>query len=231
MIQPLPASAQQPVALTIERLGQMNSLPVGQWKVHPGDLPHGESIDLDDFSWATAKPGDEYSRDAVWFRQTIVVPTRLNGYDLTGTRIWFSFQSRVTGQGSVSSIVYFDGRRVALGESLEQLVLFSRAKPGDRILVAVKLLGSPVAKRFQGSTERVEFATGRPSPLDLRDEIISALELLPVLSTNIPDDQATLVKAVQQVDVKALDAGDQQKFDASLRAAQTALVALKPPSI
>ena len=62
--QSLPAPAQQ----VIERLGQLNRIPDGEWRVHPGDLPHGESPDLDDSAWPTVKPGNEYSDDAIWFR-------------------------------------------------------------------------------------------------------------------------------------------------------------------
>ena len=58
---------------------------------------------------------------------------------------------------------------------------------------------------------------------------------MPSFSKNIEADNATLVKAIETVDIMALDAannvGDQNrqdKFDASLRAAQATLEALKP---
>ena len=59
--QSLPAPAQQ----VIERLGQLNRIPDGQWRVHPGDIPHGESSDLDDSGWAAVKPGDEGGTDEI----------------------------------------------------------------------------------------------------------------------------------------------------------------------
>jgi hypothetical protein len=46
--------------------------------------------------WLAAKSGDEYSKDAVWFRQWIEVRKQLHGYDLTGTKIWFNFQATHT---------------------------------------------------------------------------------------------------------------------------------------
>lgn len=224
IIKSLPTASQQSAQQTIDRLGQMDQLPDGDWRVHAGDIMHGESIDLDDSSWEIAKPKTEYSKDALWFRRWIEVPKSLHGYDLTGTRIWFQFQA-----GGVSSeIVYFNGRRVALGESLEQLVLIEGAKPGDRVLVAVKLLQSENKKRFNGSTERIDFASNRPSPQDMRDEFLTAAQLVPSLSKNIPADQAILVKAIGEVDTKALDAGNQQQFDASLKASQSTLEALRP---
>jgi alpha-mannosidase len=220
----LPAPAQQ----VIDRLGHLNQLPDGDWRVHPGDLPHGESVDLDDSSWAAAKPNDDLPNHAIWFRRWIEIPKSVNGYDLSGTRIWFRFQSRVVGQGTMPEIVYFDGRRVALGESLERLVLVDRAKPPERILVAVKLLATAAPKRFQGSRIQIEFDENRPNPQDLREEFLSASELIPSFSKNLEAHQSTLVKAIEDVDLKSLDAGDQEKFDASLKASHAALEALKP---
>ena len=218
----------EPAKQVIDRLGQLNSLPAGQWRVHLGDLPHGESPDLDDSSWATAQPGSEYPADAVWFRQWIEVPKSLHGYDLTGTRIWFQFQVRSVERETPTEIVYFNGRRVALGESLERLILVQGAKPPERILVAVKVLATESGKRFQGAREQVDFADGRPNPQDLHDEFLSASLLIPSFSKDVPADQATLEKAIEQVDLKALDNGDQQALDASLKAAHSALESLKP---
>ena len=206
-----------PAKQVIERLGQLNNLPAGQWRVHAGDLPHGESPDLDDSSWPVAKVDSEYSSDALWFREWIDVPANFHGYDLTGARIWFRFQARAVGTGGLTEIVYFNGRRVALGESLERLVLVDGAKPPERILVAVKLLATDGIKRFQGAQHQIEFAQGRPNPQDMRDEFLSAALLVPSLSKEVQADEATLDKAIEQVDLKALDAADQKSFDASLR--------------
>ena len=70
--------------------------------------------------------------DLTWFPQT------LNGYDLTGARIWFQFHAEAN--GPMPQILYFNGRRVAMGDDLEPVVLFDNAKPGDKVMVAVKLL-------------------------------------------------------------------------------------------
>ena len=72
---------------------------------------------------------------AGWYRQWIEVPKTLAGYDLTGARIWFQF--RAEANGPMPEIIYFNGRRVALGDDLEPIVLFDDAKPGDNVLVAV----------------------------------------------------------------------------------------------
>ncbi len=97
-------------------------------------------------------------------------PRELNGYDLTGTQI--SFRLRIDANGPVTQIVYFNGRRVALGTDLEPIVLFADAHPGDKVLVAVKLLHSEDQKRFRGSELNIQFAANRPNPEDFREEAV-----------------------------------------------------------
>ncbi|MBV8438303.1 MAG: alpha-mannosidase [Silvibacterium sp.] len=210
----------------ITRLEDLSHLPSGEWRYHEGDIAHGESPTLDDSSWPQVKAPSDASTAAVWYRQWIEVPKTLSGYDLTGARIWFQFSA--TANGPMPEIIYFNGRRVALGDDLEPIVLFDNAKPGDRVLVAVKLLATVDVKRFRGSPMKIDFSEGRPNPEDERKEFISAAFLVPSLSTNVSGDQATLLKAITSVDLSALDAANQQKFDASLRQAQSTLEVLRP---
>ncbi len=215
---------------TIERLGELNALPAGEWRMHAGDVAHGETIGLDDSSWQVVQPKSESPVDAVWYRREIEVPKTLRGYDLTGTRIWFRFEAWAN--GPMPEIVYFNGRRVALGDDLEPIVLFDNAKPGDKVLVAVKLLHTAENKHFAGVAMRVDFAENRPSPDDLRQEFLSSAALIPSLSKDVASDTATLEKAISQVDVKSLDDKDDKKdqgrFDASLKQSTETLSALKP---
>ena len=81
----------------IERLSSFDSLPAEQWKYHSGDLAHGELSSLDDSNWALVKRGSTAPTDAVWYRRVVEVPKALNGYDLTGSRIWFKFQADANG--------------------------------------------------------------------------------------------------------------------------------------
>src|SRR5579871_640462 len=75
----------------ITRLTMLRELPGGTWKMHGGDLAHGEEVNLDESSWQTFPVPGTAPNDAEWFRTTYVVPDTLNGYDLTGSRIWFQF--------------------------------------------------------------------------------------------------------------------------------------------
>jgi alpha-mannosidase len=220
------AALLQPEArAVVERLATLRALPGGAWKMHEGDLAHGEAVTVDESTWQTAAMGTKTSSDAVWFRHTYEIPATLNGYDLTGARVWFQFRARGSG---LSQILYFNGRRVALGEDMEPIVLFDNAHPGDKVVVAVKLLQTAGPKTFQGATLRIDFPENRPNPEDLRAEFLSAALLLPSLAPGDTAKLATLNSAVTTVDTAALDAHDQAKFDASLKAALTKLEELRP---
>ncbi len=218
----MPSEAQA----VVERLGELDHLPAGEWRFHAGDVPHGESVSLDDSSWQTVKPGFEGSGEAAWFRRWVEVPKTLHGYDLTDARIWFRFSAEAN--GPMPQIIYFNGSRVALGDDLEPIVLLDHAKPGDKVLIAVKLMQTVDQKRFHDAEFKIDFSESRPNPDDLRKEFLSAALLVPSLSKNPQGDESTLEKSIETVDLKALDASDQQKFDASLKQATSELEALKP---
>jgi alpha-mannosidase len=246
----------------VERLISLSQLPAGTWMMHSGDLTHGEQVNLDESGWQAMAMGTQAPTGAVWFRQTIQVPDTLLGYDLTGARIWFQFHADAN--GPMPEILYFNGRRVAMGEDLEPIVLLDDARPGDKVVIAVKLLQTVDVKRFRGATLRIDFPENRPNPEDLAQEFLSAAVLLPSLA---PGDQSKvdiLYAAIAAVDISALDAAEsatsgppladvavapasspavvrasppapfdaraqaEAKFDASLKAAQGQLEALKP---
>ena len=125
-------------------------------------------------------------------------------------------------------ILYFNGRRVALGEDLEPVVLFDQAKPGEKVTVAVKLLHTVDTKTFRGATLRIDFAQGRPNPVDLSQEFLSAALLIPTLAPDDPSQSLKLNTAIAAVDLAALDSHNQGGFDSSLKIAQTKLEALEP---
>ena len=212
----------------VKKLGTLetlNALPGGQWRMHAGDLAHGEDVGLDDSSWTVVGPRSKAPMDAVWYRREVEVPKTLNGYDISGSRVWFQF--RAGANGPMPEIIYFNGRRVALGDDLEPIVLFEPARPGEKVLIAVKLLRTVDEKTFDGVRMRVEpveaGAGGRPSPEDLRVECVAAANLLPALATPRRDLLPKVEAAVAAIDFAALSAGDQGRFDASLRKAQAVL--------
>jgi alpha-mannosidase len=210
----------------VDRLMGLRELPDGPWKFHAGDLPHGEDPNLDDSTWATMAAGASGPNEAVWFRRIVEVPAALDGYDLTGARIWFQFHADAN--GPVPQIIYVNGRRVALGDDLEPIVLFDKAHPGDKAMVAVKLLHTVDTKRIGGATLRIDFPESRPNPVDLGEQFLAAAVLAPSLEPGDAAPMATLNSAIRAVDIAALETRNQQAFDASLQAAQRRLEALEP---
>jgi alpha-mannosidase len=241
----------------LQMLEMLNALPVGEWRYHVGDVAHGEAVGLDDSAWPQGEPKQRQAvkgpKEAIWYRRTITVPLAYNGYDLTGSRIWFQFEADAN--GPMPEIIYFNGRRVALGDDLEPIVLFEHARPGDKILVAVKLLHTVDDKTWRGVQMRIEPdpAMGRPNPDDMRTQIIAAANILPSLPQPRKDLLPKVEDAVAAVDLSDLDAANkalfadrgasfeegekkfgpmlketQAKFDASLKKAQEILSELQP---
>jgi alpha-mannosidase len=210
----------------ISQLRALTHLTADEWRYHPGDLPHGEDVGLDDSTWTVVKSKSQAPEDAVWYRRWIEVPPTLNGYDLTGTKLWFQFSAY--GNGPTPEIVYFNGRRVAMGEDLEPIILFDPVKPGDKVLIAVKLLQTVDKKHFDDAVVRVEFAKSRPSPLDLLQEIEAASALAPSLGAKSHLVSESIEKAAKTVDFGGLSEAKQQAFDASLETAHALLLERKP---
>jgi alpha-mannosidase len=211
------------VALTLRSLMH---LPAEEWKTHSGDVPHGEAIDLDDSSWKTVGPNSKGPYETEWYRRWIEIPKGLHGYDLTGARIWFNF--RDDANGPATQIIYFNGRRVAMGDALEPILLFDPAKTGDKVLVAVKILPTVDLKHITGADLRIEFSSTRPDPSHLFQEMGSVSILGPNVGPASPKIDAELAKAVDAVDLNALARSDQADFDASLNKAHALLEPLKP---
>jgi len=218
-----PANRMESVAT---RLKSLMYLPEEEWKIHSGDIPHGEAVDLDDSSWKIVGPNSTGPHEALWYRRWIEIPKTLHGYDLTGVKVWFDFQDDAN--GPATQIVYFNGRRVAMGDDLEPIVLFDPAKPGDRILVAVKLLQTVDQKHFTGANLRIDFSSSRPNPARFFQEMGSVSILEPYAGQSAATLRAGLAKAADAVDLDALARADQSSFDASLIRAHAVLDLLQP---
>jgi alpha-mannosidase len=207
-------------------LQHLTTLPADEWRFHAGDVPHGEAVSLDDSSWQVARANTQAPSDAVWYRRMVEVPKNLNGYDLSGAKIWFQFQANAN--GPMPEIVYYNGRRVAMGDDLEPIVLFDDAKPGDKVLVAVKLLHTVDQKTFAGASLEVDFSEARPNPSDLLRELESVALLTRDRWISSPSMKQQFIAAAGAVDLNALKQADQEAFDASLKKAQSALEKMRP---
>jgi len=205
------SSAAQAVMARLSRLG---TLPVDGVRYYAGKLPNGGAINLDDSSWQTIQLPFSASADPVWLRKLIELPKTIDGYDPTGATIWLREPTR----GALT--VYCNGQRVARGEDMEPIVLFSSAKPGDKLQLAIQLEKTVEPKRLRRMELHIDFAPNRPNPMVLYSEFLSAATLIPSLA---PDRLSVLDQSIESVDLKALDAGNQEDFDASLRKAKSEL--------
>jgi alpha-mannosidase len=207
----------------IERLSKLNSLPLTEWRWHIGDMAHGESTGLNDSSWPSIKtPYETSTTETIWLRTWIEVPNAVSGYDLSGARIW----TRPAKDSAVT--VYLNGQRVASGEDLEPIILFDKAKAGERALLAIRIEHSEDRQTLPEATLRIEAAPDRPSPEALYTEFVSAALLIAELRMDVQGNQATLERAIGDVDLAALDGNEQARFDHSLRQAENDLQPIEP---
>lgn len=221
-----PVQLSAPAQRTLARLNSFEELNIAQWKYHLGDIPNGQDPDLDDSSWQTITPPHRgLPTEAIWLRREIVVPAQLHGYDLTNARV--ELHIAVGADGPAPLILYMDGRRVALGADLAPIVLWEKAKPGGRTLIAVKALATDVPKVFRSVQLSIATDPARPSPSNFYQEIVADSWLLPAVPGGAA--QAHLLEqAVDAVDTQALDRNHPAAFDASLQKAQQMLAPLEP---
>jgi alpha-mannosidase len=50
----------------IPQLFALDWLPQPEWKMHVANLPHGETVDLDDSAWEAVKTPSQGPADALW---------------------------------------------------------------------------------------------------------------------------------------------------------------------
>jgi alpha-mannosidase len=210
----------------LQTLASLSALPAPTWAYHAGDMPHGESPALDDSLWQSVSSMATLPEGALWFRTVIEVPKDNRGYALNGVHISLAFN--VDADLPIPEIIYFNGRRVALGTDLEPITLFDTARPGDKVLVAVKLPPGTEHRSFIGSAQEIEFRANRPNPVDVQLEAASAGLLLPALLAHPDKPLSKLEAAIRSIDLAALDSGNQDAFDNSLRRAHSQIMELRP---
>src|SRR5665213_3144595 len=59
-------SLPKPAVAVVDQLAELNNLPAGQWRVHTGDIAHGESTSLDDAAWPLTGTNKNFPAEAVW---------------------------------------------------------------------------------------------------------------------------------------------------------------------
>jgi alpha-mannosidase len=217
-----PANAYKEVA---DRLQSITKVRLSDCRSH-SDVPHPEDAAVDDSNWTPIKLGATFSSGVQIFRCWYTVPEKLNGYETHDAGLKVAFE--LEGDGMTMLSVFSNNTSIYRGPSdtLEPILLTSKARPGERFLVAMRLEVGDQPRRLSRSEILLTAPTRRPDPELLRIEILS---LQPILKA-YPDAerQQQFDSAVKAIDFSRLSNGDQSGFDASLNAAQQRLQVLQP---
>lgn len=218
--------ADDPYKPTLDRLESLTLLPQPEWRIHD-DIAHPELPSLNDADWQTVKVKDRWKGPQV-FRRRIVIPGKVNGYDIRGYHVKLDLAFR--SEGEILVAVFSNGSLIARGdEDTQQPVLLTEdAELGQQFVIAARVDTADADVRLDTAQLTFEAPASRPDPGVLRMEILSARPLIAAYSDGKAERQRILDEAVKAIDFAPLDQGDQKAFDASLRMAQSKLGALQP---
>jgi alpha-mannosidase len=218
----------------LDRLQSITAIPLATWQAHAADMPHGEDPALGISDWQQVKAKVDW-KGSRWLRLTFEVPAQLNGYSLQGTRI--SLDLHVSSDDAIQVSVFSNGNMVGRTDEDGQvpITLIENAQPGQKLVLAVRVLDSGGGGCCGGDSTRIEHAElsiqsppDRPDPALMRLQILSAEPVIAAYPDGKSEREQQLGSAVKAINVAALDQGDQQAFDASLRDAQVRLDLLRP---
>jgi alpha-mannosidase len=219
-----------PYKPVLDHLESLTTLPLPGWRLHV-DVPHPEDVTLDDSGWEVVQVDGKWTGPRV-LRRWIEIPEKINGYAVRGTRVTLDLRLDFpwNNTGPVSITVFSNGSLVSRGdEDMQQPIpLSENAQPGQRFLIAVRVVSENAETTLYHAQLMVEPPAGRPNPALLRTEIIAAVPMLAAYEDGKAERQQTLDAAVHAIDFAALDKNDQAGFDASVRSAQTKLQTLNP---
>ena len=201
---------------------QLNPV-VGGWRFRmERDEPHGDRLDLDDSDWELADPVHRWhgEYENAWYRKHIVVPDKVEGFDLAGTPITLTCGIDDDGEtyvnGELKQSFHWDEGRAEIA---------ARAKPGQVLRVVLKAKNQGGVGRLLHA--RLEFEGLRGVVEGLKAAIQSFDIAAAVLPRRPAKRWAQVVdKAVRRIDFAAAKRGDREGLLASFVAAGEALEAL-----
>ncbi|MGA9646054.1 MAG: glycoside hydrolase family 38 C-terminal domain-containing protein, partial [Candidatus Korobacteraceae bacterium] len=218
----------------LDRLQSITVIPLPTWQAHAADLPHGEDPALGTSDWPPVKLKEDW-KGSRWLRLTSAVPAQLNGYSLQGARI--SLDLHVSSDDAIQISIFSNGNMVARTDEDGQvpITLIENAQPGQKLVLAVRVLDSGGGGCCGGDSTRIDHAElgiqpppDRPDPALMRLQILSAEPVIAAYPDGKSEREQQLGSAVKAIKVAALDQGDQLTFDASLHDAQAKLDVLRP---
>lgn len=222
-----PIEVSNPYKAALDHLESLTLERQPDWHSH-ADVAHPEDPSVSDSDWGGIKVGDTWSDGPRVIRRWVEVPLRLNGYSTQGAKV--TLDLRISSDEAIVLTVFSNGSIVYRGdEDMQQpITLTESAQPGQKFLVAVRIVGGSVPTRLQKSDLRIEPPAGRPDPGLVRMEVLAAQPLIASYEEGRPQREQIVDSALKTIDFAALDQGNQQAFDDSLRKAQTTLQGLNP---
>jgi alpha-mannosidase len=229
-----PPATPDPYKPVLDRLESITVIPLPTWQAHEADLPHGEDPAINTSDWRPVKLKEDW-KGSRWLRLRFEIPAQLNGYSLLGARI--SLDLHVSSDDAIQISVFSNGNMVARTDEDGQvpIALIENAQPGQKLVLAVRVLDSGGGGCCGGNSTRITQADlriqpppNRPDPALMRLQILSAEPVIAAYPDGKSERQQQLDAAVKAIDVAALDKSDQQAFDTSLRDAHTKLDVLRP---
>jgi alpha-mannosidase len=228
-----------PYKPTLDRLQSLSRQGEAEWR-YQADLPHPEDPTLNDSDWSvfTVKnvsgPGGKHDNEEHWtgtrvFRRWIQIPEKINGYATQGSQV--KLDVRFGSPSSLMITVFSNGAIVYRGsdDDIQPVLLSANAQPGQKILVAARVVADDAAQsEFFHSELVIDPPHARPDPGLLRLEILSARPIIAAYEEGKEQREQQLDAAVKAIDFSPLEKGDQASFDASLRQAHAKLEQLKP---
>jgi alpha-mannosidase len=216
-----------PYKPVLDRLQSLTTMEVPDWRFHT-DLPHPEDPKLADTDWQVVKKGERWETGPRVLRRWIEIPEKINGYSSQDARIDLSLTIR--SNEPIVLTVFSNGGIVYRGDQDMQqpIPLTENARPGQRFLVAVRIVSGKVETGIFESKLSIKPPATRPDPSMVRMEILSAEPIIAAYEDGRAQRQQQLDSAVKSIDFSTLDRGDQAAFDNSLKQSQAKLEALKP---
>src|ERR1017187_5812479 len=169
-----------PYKPVLDRLQSITVIPLPAWQAHAANLPHGEDPTLGTSDWQPVKAKEDW-KGSRWLRLTFAVPAQLNGYRLQGARI--SLDLHVSSDDAIQISVFSNGNMVARTDEDGQvpISLIEKTQPGQKLVLAVRVLDSGGGGCCGGDSTRIEHAElqiqpppDRPDPALMRLQVLSA---------------------------------------------------------
>ena len=175
-------------------------------------VPDGGAAKLDDSAWEPVKLRHDFTGDNTnaWYRATLTIPERVAGFPLAPGDVILQADADDLGE------TWVNGKLVQSFEGELGIATIARnARPGDVLQLAIKVINQRGGAGLKSVS--VSYASLQP----FWRQLAALLGSLQLVSTAVTKEQRAdwlpaALRAVAQVDTKAMDQGDLAAFTASL---------------